>query len=67
MTGLQLLKKWRRGAWVAQWVKRLPSAEVMISGVLGSSPTLGSLLREESASPSPSSSAHALSLSLSLK
>ena len=32
-------------------VSCLPSAQVMISGVLGSSPMLGSLLSGESASP----------------
>ena len=39
-------------AWVAQLVECLPSAQVMIPGVLGSSPASGSLLIRESASPS---------------
>ena len=43
-----------RGAWVAQLVKCLPSAQVMILGVLGLSPTAGSLLGKVSACPSPS-------------
>ena len=44
------------GNWVAQLVKHLPSAQVMISKFLGSSPTShqGSLLSGESGSPSPS-------------
>ena len=33
-----------RGAWVAQWVKRLTSAQVMTSRFVGSSPASGSLL-----------------------
>ena len=34
----------KRAAWVAQAVECLTSAQVMISGLLGSSPTLGSVL-----------------------
>ena len=34
-----------RGAWVAQSVKRPASAQVMISRSVGSSPTLGSVLK----------------------
>ena len=66
-----------RGAWVAQWVKRLTSAQVMISWFMGSSPTSGSVLtaqRLEPASDSVSPSLCApplltfsLSLSVSLK
>ena len=44
-----------RGAWVAQSVKHLPSAQVMTLGTPGMSPTLGSLLSGEPASPSPAS------------
>ena len=54
------------GAWVAQLVKRLSSAQDMI-GVLGSSPMSGSLLSGESASPSPSAPACLRSLNLSNK
>ena len=57
-------------AWVAHMVKHLPLAQVMIPHrVLGSSPTLGSLLSGECASPSPTAPpfpALALSLSLTL-
>ena len=42
-----------QGTWVAQSIKALPSAQVMI---LGQSPTSGSLLRGESACPSPTAS-----------
>ena len=62
-----------RDAWVAQSVKPLLSAQVMIR-VLGLSPTSGSLLSGESASCSPLplsllvfSCSFSLSLSLSLK
>jgi len=54
-----------RGAWVAQSVRRLPSAQV-----LGSGPTSGSLLSGESASlspPAPPPHSCSLSRSLSLK
>ena len=37
-----------RGAWVAQSVKHLTSAQVMISQFLSSSPTLGSVLTAQS-------------------
>ena len=64
-----------RGPWVAQSVKHLPSAQIMISAsghdlqVLGSSSELGSLLSRESASPSPFARPppHVLFLSLLLK
>ena len=63
------------GAWVAQWVKRATSAQVMISRFLGSSLTSGSVLTARSlepalASESPSLSLplpHSSSVSLSLK
>ena len=66
-----------RGAWVAQSVKRLTSAQVMISQSVSSSPTSGPVLTAQNLEPasdsvSPSLSAPpplilCLSLSLSLK
>ena len=63
-----------RGAWVAQSVQRLTSAQVMIARFVGSSPTSGSVLISRSLEPasdsvSPSFSdppLHTLCLSLSL-
>ena len=63
------------GAWVAQSVKSLTSAQVMISQFMSSSPASGSVLTAHSLEPasdsgSPSLSAlppHSLALSLSLK
>ena len=72
-----MLKKDFGGAWVAQLVERLTSAQVVISRFVGSSPALGSVLMAWSAEPasdsgSPSISAPpllvlCLSLSLSQK
>ena len=65
-----------RGAWVAQSVECLASAQVMISWFVGSSPTSGSVLTAQSLEPvsdsvSPSSlllpCSCSVSLSLSLK
>ena len=62
-----------RGAWVAQSVGHLTSAQVMSSRLVGSSPASGSVLTAQSLEPasdsvSPSLSAHPLlTLSLSLK
>ena len=64
-----------RGAWVAQWVKRPTSAQIMISWFVSSSPVSGSLLSAQSLEPvsesvSPSLCpfpTRALSLFLSLK
>ena len=39
------------GTWVAQWVKHLISAQVTVSGFVGSSPTLGSVLTAQSLEP----------------
>ena len=39
------------GAWVAQWVKRPTSAQVMISRSAGSSPASGSVLTAQSLEP----------------
>ena len=71
------LKDRKGGAWVAQSVKRLTSAQVMILRIMSLSPTLGSVLTAQSLEPasdsvSPSLSAPcllvlSLSLSLSLK
>ena len=41
----------RRGAWVAQSVERLTSAQVMISRSVGSSPASGSVLTAQSLEP----------------
>ena len=46
---LEKKKVW--GAWVAQSVKHLTSAQVMISQLVGSSPTLGSVLTAQSLEP----------------
>ena len=59
-------KQGHRGAWVAQSVKWLPSAQVMISRVLGWRPALDYLLSGQSASlslfaTSPNLCTHALS------
>ena len=40
-----------RGAWVAQSVKRLTSAQVMISWFVGLSPMLGYVLTAQSLEP----------------
>ena len=42
---------WERGAWVAQSVKCLPLAQVVISRFVGSSPALGSELTARSLEP----------------
>ena len=73
--GLKYLNHW--GPWVAQLVKRLTLAQVMISQFVSSSPMSGSVLTAQnlesaSDSVSPSLSApllfmHALSLSLKNK
>ena len=74
MIFLQEFLSWK-GAWVAQLVKHPTLAQDMISGFLGLSPTLGSVLTAQSLEPasdsvSPSFSALsplALCLSLPLK
>ena len=66
-------KIWYWGAWVAQSVEHLTSAQAMISQLVGSSPTSVSVLTAQHLEPaldfvSPSSSAPAmLVFSLSLK
>ena len=72
---LIILKYLLRGVWVAQSVKRLTSAQVMVSRSVSSSPTSGSVLTAQSLEPvsdsvSPSDSdppPFMLCLSLSLK
>ena len=52
-----------RGAWVAQWVKCLTSAQVMISWFVGSSPASGSVLPAQSLDPASDSVSPSLSAS----
>ena len=40
-----------RGTWVAQWVKRLTLAQVMISQFMSSSPVSGSVMTAQSLEP----------------
>ena len=54
-----------RGAWVAQSVKYLTSAQVMISRFVSSSPVLGSVLTAQSLEPALDSVPLSLSLCLS--
>ena len=53
-----------RGPGVAQLVKRLTSAQVMISRFMGSSPASGSVLTAQSLEPASDSVSPSLSLSL---
>ena len=61
----------KRGAWVAQSVKHPTLAQVMISWLVGSSPTSGSVLTAQSLEPASNSVSPSLSapppLMLSLK
>ena len=52
MSDISEHKHFSWGTQVAQLVKHLASAQVMISGVLGSGPASGSLLSGKSTSPS---------------
>ena len=52
------------GAWVAQSVKRLTSAQVMISRFVSPSPASGSVLTAQSLEPASDSVSPSLSLSL---
>ena len=61
--GDQLERKDNRGAWVAHWVERLTSAQVMISRCVGSSPASGSVLTVRSLEPASDSVSPSLSLS----
>ena len=74
LLGLKIKKCVCWGAWVAQLVKRLTSAQVVISWFVGSSPVSGSVLTAQSLEPasdsvslSASLLAHILSLSLKNK
>ena len=49
------------GAWVAQSVKHLTSAQVMISQFMSSSPTMGSVLTAQSLEPASDSVSPSLS------
>ena len=53
------------GTWVAQSLKHLTSAQVMILPLVSSSPTLGSVLKAQSLEPASSSVSPSLSLPLS--
>ena len=55
-----------RGTWVAQLVKHLPLAQVMILRFWDEVPSLGSLLSRESASPSAPPHSCSLSFMLAL-
>ena len=50
-----------RGAWVAQLVESLTSAQVMISWFMGSSPAVGSVLTAQSLEPATDSVSPSLS------
>ena len=52
--------KWFWGAWLAQSVKRLTSAQVMISQFVSSSPASGSVLIAQSLEPASDSGSPAL-------
>ena len=60
----EIWKSW--GAWVAQSVKCLTLAQVMMSQFMGLSPTSGSVLTAQSLEPASDSVSPSLSLSLSL-
>ena len=55
-----------RGAWVAQWVKHLTSAQVMISRSMSSNPKLGSVPTAWSLEPASDCVCVCVSLSLPL-
>ena len=57
---------WSEGCWVAQPVKCLTSAQVMISQFMGSSPVLGSVLTAQNLEPASDSLSPSLSLCLRL-
>ena len=53
-----------KGVWMAQSVKRLTLAQVVISWLTGSSPTLGSVLTAQSLEPASDSVSSSLTLPL---
>ena len=57
-----LLKKKSRDTWVAQSVKHLTSAQVVISWFVSSSPMLGSVLTAQSLEPASNSVSPSLSI-----
>ena len=57
---------WVEGAWVAQSFKRLTSAQVMISQLVSSSPTFGSVLTAQSLEPALDSMSPSFSAPLPL-
>ena len=59
-----LHRNYSRGAWVAQSVKRPPSAQVMISRFVSLSPAWGSVLRAQSLDPASDSASPSLPLPL---
>ena len=54
--------KYSWGVWVAQWVKRLTSAQVMVSQFVSSNPASGSVLTAQSLEPASDSVSSSLSL-----
>ena len=66
-TGPLLLKTIIQGAWVAQSVERLTSAQVMISPSVSSSPALGSMLTARSLEPTSNSVCVSLSQNIKKK
>ena len=55
------IKRWKRGAWVAQSLERPTLAQVMISGSMSSSPTSGSVLTARRLEPASDSASPSLS------
>ena len=66
MLAIHLKVRQHRGAWGAQSVKRLISAQVMISQLVSLSPTSGSVLTARSLEPASDSVSVSVSVSLSL-
>ena len=64
MRNLSQKDKYESGAWVAQSVERLTSAQVMTSPFLGSSPTSGSVVTAQGLEPVLDSVSPSLSLPL---
>ena len=62
----QVRENRKRGAWVAQLVKCLTSAQVMILRFMGSSPMLGSVLTAQSLEPALGSVSPSLSEAINI-